>query len=1477
MRITGFTTPFSAIFCFIFVLFTAPLQAARDSVSFQHLGTENGLPQSTINVIFQDSQGYMWFGTYGGLSRFDGYQFVTFKNDPSDPNSLSNNIVVSIIEDQEGYLWVATAQNGVNRFDPKTGQFTRFISKNDDFDSLSHAQVQVIHQDQKGRIWIGTNHGLNLYLPDKNAFARFYNNPLDAQSLPPGSIVDIEDDGEGNLWVASNEMLAHFNLDQQVFTYINEGKSPTQINDIFRDTDNSLWIGTRFDGLFHLKAKDKPFEHFSHIKNDPNSLSYNDVRAILRVKNGDLWVATEEGGLNVRRKGDKKFLNFKRNSSDTHSLSINDVWSLYQDRSGLIWIGTAGGGLNTTLSFDSQFSRLTHSPYEKNGLSHEFVWDIEEDPQGNIWFATLNGLDRYNPKTDEFAHLSEFTDQRGRSVGNRIQAFAFDQKGDLWFGNQQGQLAVYSLAKGTTRIIDRQGFPRGYVSYNRIRMVENDRFGFIWVGTDDGLIKINPSKKTIIKDFRFAEDGKLGETTVRTMLQDSQGNIWFGTWNKGLQKYDPEFNRVTVFKNSPGDLHSLSNNTVRSLFMDAKGALWVGTFNGLNLLSASSIANNSDYFTRYLEKDGLPNAAIYGIASDHSGYLWLSTNNGLSRFDPRTKKFKNYSVEDGIPANEFNGNAVARASDGKIYFGSVNGVAVVTATEQKQADFHPPLVITSLSILGKKYKPAGVIIDKNPIELSYEQNNIVIEFASLDFRHVNRNRFRYRLLPDNKEWQDISSPNQAVFTNLDPNQYTFQLQATNSHGIWSDQTLSMQLRILPPLWLTWWAFVIYGLMLFALLTYFFYRHKKTLQEQQTINQHLRRVDQLKDEFLANTSHELRTPLNGIIGIAESLKEGSAGLQNAKTLNDLGLIVDGGKRLAQLINDILDFKKLTHHTLVLQRKAVDLQSVLNVVISLLKPLAEHKSLSLRNHLPKDLPLVFADEDRLQQIFHNLIGNAIKYTLKGEISISASVNINEIEICVADTGIGIDAAKVEEIFVPFEQLDIANKVSQKGTGLGLSVTRQLIEQHEGQIWVNSTPDVGSKFYFTLPCWLENQHGKTQNATHDEKDLIEETQALKNSSPQGQPSKVLLPHKQPLDKANSQGLILIADDDPINLQVLTDLLQMNHYQVRCAKDGLEATEIGLREKFDLAIIDIMMPGMSGYQVTKKLRQKYSAVELPILLLSARNQPGDVKAGFEAGANDYVTKPIEREVLLSRIHTMLLLGGLVEAKRQKQHTQTLQQACERLGKYFPKQMVNQIITKDDDNPLVAQRKQITILFADLAGFTSVSDRFEPEAITDILNSFLGKMGELVEDHNGILNEILGDGLVVLFGALDNMSKQEQAQNAARLSLKMQQAMVELSKSWLEAGFDHSVQLRIGVHQDFATVGNFGSKDIIAFRAVGSGVNFAARLESYCNAGEITVSYPIYAQCRELFEFSELTEVLLKGFNHKHRVCQLLAEKQPS
>ena len=284
-----------ALMASLCLLFSLAANANRDSISFQHINTEQGLPQSTVNTVFQDSHGFIWIGTFDGLTRYDGYSFVNFKNNPLDSNSLSNNIVVSIIEDELGFLWVGTKQNGINRFDPNTGKFTRFLSQLDDFDSLNHPQVNVIHQDTMGRIWVGTNGGLNLFVPEKQAFAHFTNNPLDDQSLPDGAIVDIIDDGNGNLWVASNHQLAHFDIEQQIFSRFNQNVSPNQINTLYLDTDNSLWVGTQSDGLYHLRPDKAEFENIQALDSDPNSLSSNHVRSILRVRSGDLWIALKKG------------------------------------------------------------------------------------------------------------------------------------------------------------------------------------------------------------------------------------------------------------------------------------------------------------------------------------------------------------------------------------------------------------------------------------------------------------------------------------------------------------------------------------------------------------------------------------------------------------------------------------------------------------------------------------------------------------------------------------------------------------------------------------------------------------------------------------------------------------------------------------------------------------------------------------------------------------------------------------------------------------------------------------------------------------------------------------------------------------------------------------------------------------------------------------------------------------------------------
>ncbi|MCO7226292.1 two-component regulator propeller domain-containing protein [Pleionea sp. CnH1-48] len=1451
------------LFCGAFILINTSAFATTAELSFNRITSADGLPQNNITALLQDQHGFVWIGTYEGLHKYDGYDFISFTHERKDPTTLSNNVITALVEDKDGMIWIGTESGGLNRLNPKTGKFKRYENSIENFESLSHNNVTALYIDKSDRLWVGTFNSLNQYIPETDSFIQYYGNPLDSQSIPEGTITAITSDGDSDLYVATKNTLSHFNIEHLIFTRFESESAPTGIESLYLDVDNSLWIGTQRNGLYHLLANGRTFEHYDK---DNADLSSNHVTKILRDSLGNLWVGTERGGLNLKPKASRTFLHFKNNTADIHSLSINDVWSLLEDRSGQIWIGTAGGGINKTTPHFQNFSRLQHLPFDDNSLAHNYVNGIDQDNQGIIWFATLNGIDRYNPTTGEFKHYRQFHDKDQIEVGSRITTLAVDANNKVWFGNQQGQVARLdpSIDSGEVELFQRTAITSSNRAFSleRILLVTHDRMNNIWVATEEGLAMLDSTTGEMLEDFRFAaEITELGISAKHTMLQDDQGIMWFGTRDNGIQRYDPEFRQSLSFPHQPDQESSLSDNTVRSIFQDDSGNLWIGTYKGLNLLKNEDRLNGRFEFRSYYESDGLPNNTIYAITSDASGYIWLSTNRGLSRFDPINNQFKNFTTLDGLPADEFNGNAILKSTNGLLYFGSVSGVAVIKPSGITFSQYKPPLFITQISI---NHEP---LFDKNwekitQLDLEFDKNNLLFQFSALDLRLPQRIQYSYRLLPEDKQWQYLTGENQIQYGNLAPGNYTFELRSSNSDGFWFDDQYRLQLTITPPVWATWWAYSLYLFLFVSLVSAAVFRHSRKLKEQQDINAHLKRIDKLKDEFLANTSHELRTPLNGIIGVAESLREGIAGPLNDKTLNHLSLIIDSGKRLAHQVDEILDFKKLRHQGLLLNRRPVDLRVAAKVVINLLLPLAEEKKLELINSLPRFLPHVYADENRLRQVLYNLMGNAIKYTqTSGTVELTARILDTEVEICVKDNGAGIPKDKQSVIFKPFEQLETSSLHLKSGTGLGLAVSRQLVELQDGRIWLKSKPSQGSSFYFTLPK-AEQEESTSEKAPDAESESFP---LLKHQSLN------LEPRARNLQLLGSEHTkILIVDDDPLNRQVLNDFLSMQQYQVSEAVDGLDALEILRRNTFDLIIMDVMMPRMSGFEATEKIREHYTQVELPILLLSAKTQPEDISTGFSAGANDYISKPVDRKILVARVKTLLMLREVFESQQERAQLKVMEQTLNRLGRYFPRQLVEKIMASEQQESIQPERRCITVLFADLVGFTEFSDRFEPETVTDILNEFLGEMGKLTDNHNGLLNEVLGDGLVVLFGALEHLDKPTQALKAISLATEMNKAIGELAEKWRQTGLEQHLSLRIGIHQSYVTLGNFGSNELIVFRAVGSGVNLTSRIQGLCQPGEIKVSYPVYAQARDSYDFSNEEEHQFKGFNHTHRVYKL-------
>ena len=596
------------------------------------------------------------------------------------------------------------------------------------------------------------------------------------------------------------------------------------------------------------------------------------------------------------------------------------------------------------------------------------------------------------------------------------------------------------------------------------------------------------------------------------------------------------------------------------------------------------------------------------------------------------------------------------------------------------------------------------------------------------------------------------------------------------------------------------------------------------------NEALSRLDELKDEFLANTSHELRTPLNGIIGIAQSLIEGAAGSLTPEQVYNLSMIVSSGGRLANLVNDILDFSKLKHQEIDLQLKAVDMQAVTNVIITLSQPLIDEKSLQLVNQVDPTLPHVHADEGRVQQIMHNLIGNAIKFTEAGTVTISASVQGNMLAVTVSDTGVGIPPDKLESIFQSFEQVEASDTRSHGGTGLGLSITKQLVELHGGTIIVQSVVGQGSDFTFTLPLY------KGIRTTEDAEQLMKVDQTISRVQTELIPT-ITSPDHDLI--TNKNFTILVVDDELINVQVLTNYLSLQNYAVVQAFDGFEALEALEEIEPDLILLDVMMPKMSGYEVCRKIREDHPAHELPIVLLTAKNQVSDLIAGFEAGANDYLTKPFDKNEILARVKTHLRLAKINVA----------------YGRFVPHEFLRFLQRESivDVNLGDQVQRDMTVLFSDIRDFTALSESMTPQENFNFLNSYLGRVSPIIHEHHGFIDKYIGDAIMALFP--------ETVEDALQAAIEMRQEVSRYNKQRNQENHK-PINIGVGLHKGSLMLGTIGEARRMEGTVISDAVNLASRLEGLTKVYGVSIViseqalFSLYRPTRYSFRFLDRVQV---------------------
>jgi ligand-binding sensor domain-containing protein/signal transduction histidine kinase len=768
-------------------------------------------------VIFQDSHGFLWFGTEDGLNRYDGYSFKIFKPDPDAPNSLSDRWITSIVEDSEGYLWVGT-RLGLNRYDPRTEDFLHFLHDESDPNSLIDNHINVLYIDRSGNLWVGTDGGLDLFNKGNGTFKHYVYSPFQQEGISGKSITVLYQDSRGRFWVGT--YAGGLNLFEPFtgrFTaYQSDAANPTtishnQVTAIVEDKKSVLWVGTGA-GLNKFHPDSGTFERFMHSDDDKQSIAGDMIHDLYVDSTGNLWIGTSAGLDRLSVTG-KRFFHYRHDPTFSKSLSEDEVLSIYEDRGGVLWFGTWGGGVNKYDRRRDLFAYYRHDPQNRNSLSDNSVISIYADSEGYTWIGTPGeGLDRLTRLTGQVVHYRHDPNRPNSLNSDFIYAIDEDRDGFLWMGTNNG-LERFGRDSSTFKHYQRNPNDPGSLSANHVYEVYVDSGNNVWVGTAAGLDLLDRRTDSFVHYRpKIGDPNSLSGTAVNSIYEDRDGNLWIGTWESGLNRFEPETQEFRRYRFDARNRQGISSDVILSIYQDSKGRLWIGTGGGgLNLYDP-----RTDTFTAYLEKDGLPNGVVYGILEDASGFLWMSTNFGISRFNPEKKTFRNFDAGDGLQSNEFNSGAYAKGRNGELYFGGINGLTVFQPSSIGDSRYLPQVALTSLT-----QDDSPIITTDSSVEttqnvvLRWPQNSFEFEFAALSFSQPNKNQYAYMLEGFDSAWHSVGTKRDGRYTNLPGGEYTLLLKASNSDGIWNQTPVRIGITVIPPFWQTTWFRALLSVLIVA--------------------------------------------------------------------------------------------------------------------------------------------------------------------------------------------------------------------------------------------------------------------------------------------------------------------------------------------------------------------------------------------------------------------------------------------------------------------------------------------------------------------------------------------------------------------------------------------------------------------------------------------------------------------------------------
>ncbi|MDX1591495.1 MAG: two-component regulator propeller domain-containing protein [Balneolaceae bacterium] len=1222
--------------------------AHAQQVNFRHLGIDDGLSQNAVFSILQDQKGFLWFGTKDGLNRYDGREFVVYQHNPFDSTTISDPYVTELLEDSLGRIWLGTVNGDLNLFDRKTERFHRIPLQSGENQKLFTSRVIALEEGITGEIWMGTNgDGLVRVTPSQSPERKFIHtrytyDPKNENGLPDNTVYGIHSDQNGRVWFGTNHGLSFYKPESDSFTHfdfdvlrsdsslIGDDK---KINVIYEDSQGIFWLGAK-SGVIHFEPATGEYEYYPN-RYESDRYGWGTVNHIETDGNGHLWLGTGAGLMHFDTVK-KRYTYFQNDPFDPTSLSYDLITSLHIDNTGILWIGTAGQGISIMDPYSNRFTKLEKKPDPASRISGFSVRDIFEDDRGIVWLSThvLFRWDRENGELTSFEASSSEPDLFG-NTGSYSMIQTPDE--NIWAATSRG-LFEYNPGNGSSRLFTYEPGDTSGLLYKEVNGLLLGHDNTIWIASRTHLSKMTDRERGVFKHFRFNPAHSQKLMMRPPMIQDNLGMLWVGT-AEGLLSFDPEEEIFTHYRNDPSRRNSLSNNNVLSLLEDPaepESIIWVGTSGGLNKMN-----RETGKFEHFTEEDGLPNEVIYGVLPDDSGNLWISTNQGLSRFDPVNDTFQNFDVTDGLQSNEFNTGAYFKSSSGELFFGGIEGLNYFYPDQIENNPHVPPIVLTSLHLENEliTYRARPDILDAaiseaSQILLSYREDVVTFEFAALSYSAPQKNRYAYKLEGYNEEWIESGNLASATYTNLPHGEYIFRIKGTNNDGLWNEEGASVALIVTPPWWHTWWAYSGYLLLFFAGL-YLVRRYelkKFNLQNQLELEkvqtETLRNLDQLKSQFFANISHEIRTPLTLITGQVEHLL--STDLKSTDR-ERLRMISKNSERLLILINQLLSLSKLEAGKMEMQKEPGDLAAFINNILFSFQSLADSKEITLHFEAQPESIISEYDPDKMEQVFMNLISNAIKFTENGG-KLSVSLDMKDpgtVRIVIEDTGIGIPESLLPYIFDRFYQVDQTSTRGFEGTGIGLALVHELIEMHDGEIMVESEVDVGTRFIILLDA-AESE--VLAHQTNHFQEMMSET--LIDSS-----SRVSEPEFEPVqsDKDSVQReLIIVIEDHPDVRAFIVDQLK-DQYIILEASNGEEGLSVSQNEIPDLIITDLMMPNMDGYQFTSEIRNDEKTSHIPIIMLTAKGAVEDKIEGLETGVDAYITKPFNIRELRVRVRALL------------------------------------------------------------------------------------------------------------------------------------------------------------------------------------------------------------------------------------------------